>query len=79
MCSAFKRNQTRGCRTATSTIRRSAPRPERSTRSAISAPSAWVTVAPSSHGELVASVSWPGGCRDQEGIVQVLLSYSLAG
>src|SRR3954469_23815598 len=45
--------------TATSTIIRSAPRPERSTRSAISAFSAWVTAAPLFIAILVAMVSCP--------------------
>src|SRR3954465_12737099 len=59
MCSASIRVMRSRMSTATSTIRRSAPRPERSTRSAISAPSACVTVAPFSMASLVASVSWP--------------------
>src|SRR3954466_486849 len=59
MCSASIRVIRSRISTATSTISRSALRPERSTRSAISAPSAWVTVAPLSMASLVASVSWP--------------------
>ena len=45
--------------TATSTISRSAPLPERSTASAWSMDSAWVTAAPRSIAILVAVVSWP--------------------
>src|SRR4051794_12773532 len=59
MCSASIRVIRSRISTATSTISRSALRPERSTRSAISAPSACVTVAPLSMASLVASVSWP--------------------
>src|SRR5215218_2076720 len=59
MCSASIRVIRSRISTATSTISRSALRPERSTRRAISAPSAWVTVAPFSMASLVASVSWP--------------------
>src|SRR3982751_46370 len=59
MCSASIRAIRLRMSTATSTIRRSALRPERSTRSAISASSACVTVAPLSMASLVASVSWP--------------------
>src|SRR5438552_5840552 len=59
MCSASIRVMRSRISTATSTISRSALRPERNTRSAISAPSAWVTVAPLSMASLVASVSWP--------------------
>ena len=44
---------------ATSTISRSAPLPERSTASAWSMRSAWVTAAPLSIAILVAVVSWP--------------------
>src|SRR5205814_56042 len=44
---------------ATSTINRSAPLPERSTASACSTDSAWVTEAPRSIAILVAVVSWP--------------------
>src|SRR5471030_437198 len=43
----------------TSTNKRSAPRPERSTASACSLLSAWVTEAPLSIAILLASVSWP--------------------
>src|SRR5471030_2468901 len=43
----------------TSTNKRSAPRPERSTASACSLLSAWVTDAPLSIAILLASVSWP--------------------
>src|SRR5947209_10250052 len=59
MCSASSRVIRSRMSIATSTIKRSALRPERNTRSAISAPSAWVTVAPLSMASLVASVSWP--------------------
>src|SRR5215213_3882179 len=59
MCSASIRVMRSRISTATSTINRSALRPERRTRSAISAPSACVTVAPLSMASLVASVSWP--------------------
>src|SRR5688572_27905327 len=59
MCSASIRVMRSRMSTATSTISKSALRPERSTRSAISAPSACVTVAPLSMASLVASVSWP--------------------
>src|SRR5690348_7439883 len=45
--------------TATSTISRSAPLPDRSTASACSIDSAWVTAAPRSIAILVAVVSWP--------------------
>src|ERR1700744_4803707 len=45
--------------TATSTIKRSAPRPERSTASACALSTAWVTDAPLSIAILVAVVSWP--------------------
>src|ERR1700683_2528722 len=44
---------------ATSTIKRSAPRPERNTASACAISAAWVTVAPLSIAILVAVVSWP--------------------
>src|SRR3954452_14360515 len=59
MCSASIRVIRSRISTATSTISRSALRPERNTRNAISAPSACVTVAPLSMASLVASVSWP--------------------
>src|SRR5215212_7615585 len=59
ICSASIRMIRSRISTATSTISRSALRPERNTRSAISAPSACVTVAPLSMASLVASVSWP--------------------
>src|SRR2546423_13256638 len=59
MCSASSRVIRSRMSIATSTSSRSALRPERSTRNAISAPSAWVTVAPLSMASLVASVSWP--------------------
>src|SRR5574337_246423 len=44
---------------ATSTIVKSAPRPERSTASACSLLSAWMTLAPLSMAILLAAVSWP--------------------
>src|SRR6266567_3104266 len=79
MCSASSRVIRSRMSTATSTIRRSAPRPERSTRSAISAPSAWVTVAPFSMASLVASVSWPWRVPTiRRRIVSSPSSYSLA-
>src|SRR6266550_3464666 len=59
MCSASSRVIRSRISIATSTISRSALRPERKTRNAISASSAWVTVAPLSMASLVASVSWP--------------------
>src|SRR5947208_1939407 len=59
MCSASSRMIRSRISIATSTISRSAPRPARKTRSAISALSACVTVAPLSMASLVASVSWP--------------------
>src|ERR1700752_2434724 len=59
ICSASSRVIRSRMSMATSTINRSAPRPERSTRSAISASSAWVTPAPFAMASLVASVSCP--------------------
>src|SRR5580704_10108676 len=59
MCSASSRATRSRMSIATSTINRSAPRPERSTASAWVMSAAWVTVAPLSIAILVAVVSWP--------------------
>src|SRR5579863_3907387 len=59
MCSASSARTRSRMATATSTINRSAPRPERSTASAWAMSAAWVTVAPFSIAILVAVVSWP--------------------
>src|SRR5690349_1021968 len=59
MCSASRRSTRSRMSSATSTISRSAPLPERSTAIAWSVLSAWVTVAPLSIAILVAVVSWP--------------------
>src|ERR1043166_4299123 len=59
MRSASNRRTSSRISSATSTIRRSAPRPERSTASACSISLAWVTLAPLSIASLVAVVSWP--------------------
>src|SRR5215469_7712286 len=59
MCSASRRMTRSRMSSATSTISRSAPLPERSTAMACSLLSAWVTVAPLSIAILVAVVSWP--------------------
>src|SRR6266568_2613462 len=57
--SASSRSTRSRMSSATSTISRSAPRPERNTLSACSIDSAWVTLAPLSIASLVAVVSWP--------------------
>src|SRR3954469_13576651 len=80
MCSASMRVMRSRISTATSTISKSALRPERSTRNAISAPSACVTVAPLSMASLVASVSWPRSVptiRRRMVLVSSLTSFSL--
>src|ERR1700733_8528863 len=59
MCSASSALTSSRMAMATSTINRSAPRPERSTASACAMSVAWVTVAPLSIASLVAVVSWP--------------------
>src|SRR5258707_6275711 len=59
MCSASSRRTRSRMSLATSTIKRSAPRPERSTATAWALSAAWVTVAPLSIAILVAVVSWP--------------------
>src|SRR4051812_32416493 len=59
MCSISSFSTRERMSTATSTISRSAPLPERSTASACSIDSAWVTDAPRSMAILVAVVSWP--------------------
>src|SRR6204780_3295225 len=59
MCSASSRCTRSRMSIATSTINRSAPRPERSTATAWVMSAAWVTVAPLSIAILVAVVSWP--------------------
>src|SRR6516162_5698314 len=59
MCSASSRITRSRMSSPTSTSRRSAPLPPRSTAIACSEPSAWVTVAPLSMAILVAVVSWP--------------------
>src|SRR5204862_2400338 len=59
MCSASSRAIRSPMSIATSTISKSAPRPERRTRSAMSALSACVTLAPLFIAILVATVSWP--------------------
>src|SRR3979409_1388128 len=59
MCSASSRITKSRIASATSTSRRSAPLPPRSTRIACSLSSAWVTEAPLSMAILVAVVSWP--------------------
>src|ERR1700680_3636450 len=59
MCSASSRATRSRMSIATSTINRSAPRPERSTATACVLSAAWVTVAPLSIAILVAVVSWP--------------------
>src|ERR1700733_7561425 len=59
MCSASSRRTRSRMSIATSTINRSAPRPERSTATAWVMSAAWVTVAPLSIAILVAVVSWP--------------------
>src|SRR3954451_10823663 len=77
MCSASIRAIRSRISTATSTIRRSAPRPARSTRNAISALSACVTVAPLSMASLVASVSWPRSVPTiRRRMVSILLQFS---
>src|SRR5262249_34539545 len=59
ICSASRRSTGSRMSSATSTIRRSAPLPERSTAMAWSLLSACVTAAPLSMAILVALVSWP--------------------
>src|SRR3954452_23798891 len=59
MCSASSRITRSRISRATSTKRRSAPLPPRSTAIACSVVSAWVTEAPLSIAILVAAVSWP--------------------
>jgi len=59
MCSASSRITKSRMSSATSTSKRSAPLPPRSTRIACSLSSAWVTEAPLSMAILVAVVSWP--------------------
>src|SRR5580704_6089535 len=59
MCSASSRRTRSRMSPETSTIKRSAPRPERSTATAWALSAAWVTVAPLSIAILVAVVSWP--------------------
>src|ERR1700728_1022111 len=59
MCSASSWFTRSRIATATSTINRSAPRPERRTASACAMSAAWVTVAPFSIAIFVAVVSWP--------------------
>src|SRR5712671_1450645 len=59
MCSASSRITRSRMSSATSTSKRSAPLPPRSTRIACSLSSAWVTEAPLSMAILVAVVSWP--------------------
>src|ERR1700735_5803958 len=59
MCSASSRITRSRMSSPTSTSKRSAPLPPRSTRIACSASSAWVTEAPLSIAILVAVVSWP--------------------
>src|SRR6267154_6654671 len=59
MCSASSRITKSRMSIATSTSKRSAPLPPRSTRIACSLSSAWVTEAPLSMAILVAVVSWP--------------------
>src|SRR5580692_10849470 len=59
MCSASSRRTRSRMSLETSTINRSAPRPERSTAPAWALSAAWVTVAPLSIAILVAVVSWP--------------------
>jgi hypothetical protein len=59
ICSASNAVTRSRMATATSTIKRSAPRPDRSTAIACVMSEAWVTVAPLSIASLVAVVSWP--------------------
>src|SRR3954464_238202 len=59
MCSASSRITRSRMSRATSTIKRAAPLPPRSTFMACSLPSAWVPEAPLSIAILVAVVSWP--------------------
>src|SRR5271155_1377591 len=59
MCSASRLATSSRILIATSTMSRSAPRPERSTASACAMSAAWVTNAPLSIASLVAVVSWP--------------------
>src|ERR1700761_9549601 len=59
MCSASSRITRLRMSRPTSTSKRSAPLPPRSTAIAWSLPSAWVTAAPLSIAILVAAVSWP--------------------
>src|SRR5258708_6185252 len=59
ICSASSRITRSRMSSATSTSKRSAPLPPRSTRIACSLSSAWVTEAPLSMAILVAVVSWP--------------------
>src|SRR5579859_5487699 len=59
MCSASSPRTNSRMAMATSTIKRSAPRPARSTASPCAMSAAWVTVAPFCMASLVAVVSWP--------------------